>query len=115
MTARTNPRHYTPGEKRHKCRNASRKPIYQWVVVQEVSNELGLFWVKFVQGRNRRRSDQCALRQVLAVLNVMQKHIHGQTSIRRRIDCCREQPAAHPRLARLRQAVATGEWKLKPS
>src|SRR5438128_1198966 len=29
MQQKTNPRHYTPREPAHKCRNASRKPLYQ--------------------------------------------------------------------------------------
>src|SRR5258708_36501799 len=65
--------------------------------------------------RNRARHRKHALRRTLLLLNRLHKHFDGLTCIGRNKNGRSQQPAAHPCLARFRQAIATGERQVQPA
>src|SRR6266404_1402689 len=68
-----------------------------------------------IESGNRRGYGKHALRRPFLLLNRSHKHLDGLTRIGRNKDGGRQQTAAHPRLPRFRQAVATGEWHFQPA
>src|SRR5260370_4914779 len=68
-----------------------------------------------IESGNRRGDGKHPLRRPFLLLNRLHKHLDGLTRIGRHKDGRRQQTAAHPRLPRFRQAVATGEWHFQPA
>src|SRR5260370_15429575 len=64
---------------------------------------------KFLKRRNRFGRNQLTLRWLRSAADRIGQHLQREVGIRTNIDRGRQQTAAHPRLAALRQAIATRE------
>src|SRR5258708_12863716 len=70
---------------------------------------------EFLKRRHRFRRNQLTLGWLRSAADRIGQHFQGKIGIRTDIDRGRQQAAAHPRLAGLRQAVATRERYLQPA
>src|SRR5882762_7334746 len=90
---------------------AGTRPLYEPVFADGSRSA----WFQLIQCRDRDGDSEGAFWRSFAVPDGVDKHLDGLAGVRRNEDGRRQESGAHPGLAGLRQAIATGKGKFQPA